>query len=69
LARHLAEDIKLPDEDYWLLDDDTLILSVFSPDGRIGGFAREPSPELLMQCLVVRDQVWDRAIPYTQYVA
>ena len=36
---HLAEDIKLQEEDYWLLDDDTLILSVFSPDGRTGSFA------------------------------
>jgi hypothetical protein len=69
LPRHLAEDIKLPDEDYWLLDDDTLILSVFSPDGRTGGFAREPGAELLSQCLVVRDQVWDRAVSYAQYVA
>jgi hypothetical protein len=69
LPRHLADDITLPEEDYWLLDDHTLILSVFSADGRTGGFAREPSPELLRQCLVVRDQVWDRAIPYARYVA
>ena len=69
LPRHLTTDIELPDEDYWLLDDDTLILSVFSDDGRTGGFACESSPELLSQCLVVRDQVWDRAIPYAQYTA
>jgi hypothetical protein len=69
LPRHLADDIKLPEEDYWLLDDDTLILSVFSADGRTGGFARGPGLELLRQCLVVRDQVWDRAIPYARYVA
>lgn len=67
LPRHLADGIKLPDEDFWLLDDDTLILSVFSPDGRTGGFAREPDPDLLRQCLVVRDQVWDRAVPYARY--
>lgn len=69
LPRHLTEDIKLPDEDFWLLDDDTLILSVFSADGRTGGFAREPAPDLLSQCVAVRDQVWERAIPYAQYVA
>jgi len=68
LPRHVADDIKLPEDDYWLLDDDTLILSVFSADGRTGGFARESSPELLTQCLVVRDQAWDRAIRYVQYV-
>ncbi len=69
LPRHLTTDIGLPGEDFWLLDDDTLILSVFSPDGRTGSFAREPSPELLKQCLAVRDQVWGRAVPYAQYVA
>ena len=67
LPRHLTADIELPDEDYWLLDDDTLILSVFSADGRTGGFALEVIPELLKQCVTVRDQVWDRAIPYAQY--
>lgn len=69
LPRHLTEDIELPDEDFWLLDDDTLILSVFSADGRTGGFARESAPELVTQCVAVRDQVWERAIPYGQYVA
>jgi hypothetical protein len=69
LPRHLADGIKLPEEDFWLLDDDTLILSVFSADGRAGGFAHEPDPELLGQCLAVRDQVWDLAIPYARYAA
>lgn len=69
LPRHLAHDIELPDEDFWLLDDDKLILSVFSPDGRTGGFAGPSFPDLLRRCIVVRDQVWERAIPYAQYVA
>jgi hypothetical protein len=69
LPRHLTKDIELPDEDFWLLDDDALILSVFSADGRTGGFARDPAPELRRQCLAVRDRVWERAIPYAQYVA
>ena len=69
LPRHLAADIGLPEQDYWLLDDDLLILSVFSADGRTGGFARPSSPELLRQCVAVRDQVWERAVPYAQYVA
>lgn len=69
LPRHLTEDVDLPGEDFWLLDDDVLVLSVFSPDGRTGGFARSSSPELLKQCIAVRDQVWKRAIPYTEYAA
>jgi hypothetical protein len=69
LPRHLIDDDELPDEDYWLLDDDQLILSVFSPDGRTGGFAKETDAELLRQCLAVRDRVWDLAVPYARYVA
>lgn len=69
LLRHLAEDIEFPDEDYWLLGDDRLVLSVFSEDGRRGGFAVGTGPQLLARCLVVRDQVWARAIPYARYVA
>ena len=51
LPRHLATGIRLPEEDFWLVDDDKLILSVFSADGRTGGFAREDRPELVCQCL------------------
>jgi hypothetical protein len=69
LPRRLTAGIELPDEDYWLLDDNALILSVFSADGRTGGFARERSPALLRQCLAARDRVWDLAIPYARYVA
>jgi hypothetical protein len=69
LPRHLTEDIELPEEDFWLLDDDVLVLSVFSADGRTGGFARPSVPGLLRQCIAVRDQVWKRAVPYAEYTA
>jgi hypothetical protein len=69
LHRHLTSDIDLPGEDFWLLDDDVLVLSVFSADGRTGGFARSMSPELLRQCIAVRDQSWERAVPYAEYAA
>lgn len=69
MPRHMTEDIEFPDEDYWLLDDAKLVLSVFSDDGRTGGFALGTGPQLLARCLAVRDQVWDRAIPYARYVA
>jgi hypothetical protein len=67
LPRHLATDIHFPPEDYWLFDEDTLVLSVFSPDGRTGGFARQSDPELIAHCRAVRDQVWSRAVPFARY--
>lgn len=69
LERTEAADIAFPQEDFWLFDDDRLILSVFSPDGRQGGFALADDPDLLVHCRTVRDEVWSRATPYAQYVA
>jgi hypothetical protein len=68
LPRHLAKDIELPEEDCWLFDDDTLVLSLFQADGRSGGFALAADRALLHQYHRVRDQVWSRAVPYTDYV-
>lgn len=68
--RHQAADIHLPEEeDYWLLDADTMVLSLFMPDGSSGGFALASDSGLLQRCRTARDQVWARAIPYAQYVA
>jgi len=69
LPRHAAGSIQFPEDDYWLFDDDTVILSLFTPDGRSGGFALVDDPHLFKQCLLVRDQVWSRAVPYSNYTA
>lgn len=69
VPRALVADVELPEEDYWLFDDDLLVLSIFTDDGRQGGFAREPDPHLTERCRYVRDQIWSRAIPYADYVS
>ena len=69
LPRERAAGIALPDEDFWLLDEDRLILSVFSADGRQGGYASNDDPDLVIQCRAVRDQVWSRAVDYHEYVS
>ncbi|GAA4199370.1 hypothetical protein GCM10022252_51010 [Streptosporangium oxazolinicum] len=68
LPRHEAEDIGFPAEDCWLFDDDGLVLSLFEPDGRSGGFALEDDPELIARYRTVRDQAWSRGIPHAVYV-
>ena len=68
LRRDHAAGISFPQEDFWLLDDDRLILSVFSDDGRQGAFASTADVQLLAHCVAVRDQVWARAVPYPDYV-
>lgn len=67
LPRAQASDITLPAEDCWLFDDDQLVLSLFKPDGRSGGYATEDDPQLVAQYRAVRDEVWARAIPYAEY--
>jgi hypothetical protein len=69
LPRHMAVGIDFPPEDYWLFDGDGLVLSLFKPDGRSGGFAVEDDPALIARCRAVRDAVWSRAIPYAEYVS
>jgi hypothetical protein len=69
LPRHLAKDIEFPAEDCWLFDDDRLVLSLFKPDGRSGGYARENDAALTLQYRAVRESAWPRAISYAQYVS
>ncbi|MFI0406184.1 DUF6879 family protein [Actinomadura sp. 3N508] len=67
LPRHQAKDILFPDEDCWLFDDEVLVLSLFQPDGRSGGFALAHDSGLLDRYRRVRDTAWRRAIPSTDY--
>lgn len=69
LPRREAQDLTLPDEDCWLLDDDRLILSLFQPDGRSGGFAVEDDPAMTAHYRQVRDRLWLRAVAYGEYAA
>jgi hypothetical protein len=69
LPRHLTDGIKFPNDDYWLFDDERLILTVFAENGQFLGGAEATDPSLIEQCRTVRDQVWERAIPHTRYVS
>ncbi|MFI0482744.1 DUF6879 family protein [Actinomadura sp. 9N215] len=67
LPRHLSNGIMFPDEDCWLFDDEKLVLSLFQPDGRSGGFALADDPGLLNEYRRARDTGWSRAIPSADY--
>ncbi|MBT8223982.1 MAG: hypothetical protein HKP61_08425 [Dactylosporangium sp.] len=69
LPRHLAEGIGFPENDYWLLNDDRLVLTVFAEDGRFLGGTEMTDHALIEQCRTVRNQVWARAIPHDEYVS
>lgn len=67
LPRQETTDLGLPPEDFWLFDDDTLVLSLFKPDGRSGGFASVSDPSVIAHHCGFRDIVWSRAIRHAVY--
>lgn len=68
LTHELAEGIILPEEDCWLFDETTLLLITYHEDGRMDGFYLSADRELAAQYARACSQVWERAIPYSQYV-
>ena len=68
LPRSLANGITLPDDDCWMFDDEELVLSIFTPDGRTGAFVRDTDIRRIGEYRVARDRIWARAVPYDEYV-
>jgi hypothetical protein len=67
LPRGKAAGIDLPAEDCWLFDDSKLIFVLFPDGGRRVGLYPVDDPELTARYVTVRDQAWERAIPYAEY--
>jgi len=66
LPRGNAADIDLPDDDCWLFDQDKLILTRF--DERVTGFVVSDDPNQVKTYREACSQVWQRAVPYAEYV-
>lgn len=69
LPRHLAVDLSLPLDDFWLFDDERVVFTVFEPGGRFAGGAQTVDPFIVERCCQAQRQVWARAIPHATYVA
>lgn len=69
LPRHLAADMSLTADDYWLFDDCRVVFTVFEPSGTFGGGAQTFDPIIAEHCRRSRDQVWQRSIPTHEYAA
>jgi hypothetical protein len=67
LPRDKAAGIDLPAEDCWLFDDSKLVFVLFPGGGRRTGLYPVDDGELTARYVTVRDQVWERAIPYSEY--
>ncbi|MFE3060789.1 DUF6879 family protein [Nocardia sp. NPDC059239] len=67
--RHLVDSSRLTTDDWWLLDDETVVFTTFDEDGRFAGAAVTLDPRIIAYCQGVRDYVWSAAVPYAEYVA
>lgn len=68
LPRHQAGTVPL--DDFWLLDDETVVFNLVDENGRAAGAsALTTDPQIADQCRQVKQRLWPLATPYADYVA
>ncbi|MEV5409643.1 DUF6879 family protein [Thermopolyspora sp. NPDC052614] len=67
LPRRNATDLMLPANDFWLFDDDTLLVHHFSGVGDKVGAELITDPILIKRQAEAFEAVWRRAIPHEDY--
>lgn len=69
LPRRRATDIALPGNDFWLFDDETVIVNYFDGDGGKPehGYDVFTDAQLAKLCGGAFEAVWERAVPHDQY--
>ncbi|MGW8743584.1 DUF6879 family protein [Streptomyces sp. NPDC055794] len=70
LPRHmLPEGIAFPVEgrDWWLYDDRVLAVGHFDAEGRVLGSELVEDPDIVADCIRLRDLFWGLAIPHAEY--
>jgi hypothetical protein len=68
LPRRLTLDLDITSDDFWIIDDQRVVFTIFTPDGRFSGGAETVDPVIVERCVKVRDRVWAAAIPHADYV-
>lgn len=69
LPRPIVAAGELPDDDFWLLDDDSVMFTIFEPDGRFAGGALTTDPSTVSRYCAVRDRLWAIAVPHAEYAS
>lgn len=69
LGRRRAADLLLPAVDFWLFDDETVLLHHFTGTGQLAEDGREyrTDPALVKTLVGVFEAVWERATPHAEY--
>lgn len=59
----------LPDDDWWLIDDQLVAWTVFEHDGSaLPGWVASTDPALTAHFSELRDRLWDKAIRHHEYI-
>ncbi|MFL1381433.1 MULTISPECIES: DUF6879 family protein [unclassified Nocardiopsis] len=69
LPREIAKELHIPDEDYWLFDDDRTGVMVYGDDGALRHVEVTTDPVLVGEHVRRREAVLAQATPLQQYMA
>lgn len=62
--------VELPDDDWWLFDDDLIAWTVFEQDGTaLPGWVASTDRTLAAHYARLRDRLWNKAVRYADYAA
>lgn len=69
LPRHLIDPNELTTDDWWIFDDSVVAFTVFEPgdNGRWVGGAVTTDPRIVEYIRTVKERVWARAVPLSDY--
>ncbi|MDH6116416.1 DUF6879 family protein [Kitasatospora sp. GAS204B] len=67
LPRRHASDLALPGNDFWLFDEQVVMLNLFTGDGALAGEEVSEDPGLASLCSAAFAAVWDRAVPHDRF--
>lgn len=67
LPRQLLDGLEVTADDFWLIDRQRVVFTVFTPDGTFSGGAETVDPVIVERCNRVRDALWSIAVPHAEY--
>ena len=68
LPRNLVDPAELSADDFWLIDGQRVVFTIFTPDGAFSGGAETVDRVIVERCIDVRNRAWAAGIPHAQYV-
>ncbi|MFQ6197063.1 DUF6879 family protein [Streptomyces sp. NPDC000405] len=67
LPRRRATDIALPGNDFWVFDNELVLVLHFTGDGELADRELTRDERVLRLCMSAFEAVWERAVPHKDY--